>query len=86
MPKSKKTRPLKTSLKKGQNLKKKEKINDKSQTNEIKTNETISLTTENAETNVEDFLIVAGSYERILYGINAHWIKPGEKSFDNVNI
>ncbi|CAI2162536.1 20556_t:CDS:2 [Funneliformis geosporum] len=81
MPKSKKTRPSKTSAeKKGQISKKKGKFDDNSQTKEI-----ISLDTVNTETNIGDFLIVAGSYERILYGIKSHWINSGEEGFNNDN-
>ncbi|CAG8495795.1 12151_t:CDS:2, partial [Racocetra persica] len=31
---------------------------------------------------VEDFLIVVGSYERILYGINGRWVKSDQNNFD----
>ncbi|KAG9286706.1 hypothetical protein G9A89_012256 [Geosiphon pyriformis] len=33
----------------------------------------------------ESFRIIAGSYERILYGIDAYWIKPEEEGFENEN-
>src|SRR4051812_17923381 len=56
------------------------KPNNKSQIKE-QTNEFISLTTGDKVV-VKDFLIIAGSYERILYGIDAHWINSGEGSDD----
>jgi hypothetical protein len=101
MPKSKKTLLSKSSItKQEQKSKKKEKFetftskqpieltsgpnNNILQTNE-QTNEFISLTTEN-NVIVKDFLIIAGSYERILYGIDAHWIKSGKEGSDNVYV
>jgi|SRR4051794_25432938 len=101
MPKSKKTLLSKSSItKQEQKSKKKKKIEQKvvskqlitkhtsKSNNDSQTNEIISLTTENHENNVitKDFLIIAGSYERILYGIDAHWIKSGEEGPDNVRI
>ncbi|PKK73932.1 WD40 repeat-like protein [Rhizophagus irregularis] len=98
MPKSKKTRLSNSITKQENKLKKKEKIdqkaiskqpttksdfklNNKLQIKE-QTNELISLDTED-KIIVKDFLIIAGSYERILYGIDAHWIKSGESSDDD---
>jgi hypothetical protein len=97
MPKSKKTRLSSSITKQEHKLKKKEKIEQKAvsrqpttkstlkpnNNSQIKeqTNELTSLTTEDKVT-VKDFLIIAGSYERILYGIGAHWIKSSEGSDD----
>lgn len=97
MPKSKKTRLSNSITKQENKLKNKEKIDQKAVSKQpttksdfkpnnklrIKeqTNELISLNTED-KIIVKDFLIIAGSYERILYGIDAHWIKSGESSDD----
>ena len=97
MPKSKKTLLSKSSITKQEpKSKKNEKIEKvvtkqsitkrtSNPNNDSQTDEIISLATDNHETNVitKDFLIIAGSYERILYGIDAHWIKSGP---DNVCI
>src|SRR5689334_11131131 len=87
MPKSKKTKLVKSPVtEREQKSKKEEKVERKAvskyNNSQEQIKEVVSLTTENNETN--DFLIIAGSYERILYGIGAHWIK-GESS-DNVRI
>lgn len=89
MPKSKKTKLVKSPIiEREQKSKKKEKVERKAVSkynNSQQVKEVITLATENNETNItKDFLIIAGSYERILYGIDAHWIK-GESS-DNVCI
>ncbi|RIB16314.1 WD40-repeat-containing domain protein [Gigaspora rosea] len=56
---------------------KKKKVTDKESTSDIDNNLTFQIQ-ENLiiKESVEDFLIVVGSYERILYGINGCWCKP----------